>query len=60
MSISMNVADDNKAATIKINGRFDFSLHNDFRKSYKDVTLSAGICQQLNIWIVRHWVCFYC
>ncbi len=42
MSISMNVADDNKTATLKINGRFDFSLHNDFRKSYKDVALSAG------------------
>ena len=42
MSVAMNVADDNKTATIKINGRFDFSLHNDFRKSYKDVTLNAG------------------
>jgi len=42
MSISINVSDDNKSATIKINGRFDFSLHNDFRKSYKDVVLKAG------------------
>ena len=42
MSISINVLKDNKSATIKINGRFDFSLHNDFRKSYKDVNLTAG------------------
>ena len=42
MSVSINVSDDNKSATIKINGRFDFSLHNDFRKSYKDVALSSG------------------
>lgn len=42
MSISINVSDDNKAVTIKINGRFDFSLHNEFRKAYKDVSLSGG------------------
>lgn len=42
MGVTMNVAADNKSATIKINGRFDFSLHNEFRKSYKDVNLSAG------------------
>ncbi|RDH84677.1 MAG: anti-anti-sigma factor [endosymbiont of Galathealinum brachiosum] len=42
MSISMSVAGDNKTATMKISGRFDFSLHNDFRKAYKDVNISAG------------------
>lgn len=42
MSISINISEDNKSATIKINGRFDFSLHNDFRKSYKDVSLPSG------------------
>jgi len=42
MSISINVATDKKSATIKIIGRFDFSLHNEFRKAYKDVTLSSG------------------
>jgi len=42
MGISINVSGDNKTATIKINGRFDFSLHNDFRKSYKDVVLQSG------------------
>jgi len=42
MSVTINVSDDKKNATIKINGRFDFSLHNDFRKSYKDVVLSSG------------------
>jgi len=42
MSISINVSEDNKSATMKIMGRFDFSLHNDFRKAYKDVSLSGG------------------
>ena len=41
MSVSMNSTDD-KSATIKINGRFDFSLHNEFRKSYKDIVLNNG------------------
>ncbi len=41
MGVSINVSDD-KSATIKINGRFDFSLHNEFRKSYKDVILKSG------------------
>ena len=43
MSISINLSQDNKSATIKINGRFDFSLHNVFRKSYKDINLTAGV-----------------
>ena len=42
MSVTVAVQD-NKLATIKINGRFDFSLHTDFRKSYKDVSLSNGV-----------------
>jgi len=42
MSVSINTTDDNRSATIKINGRFDFSLHNDFRKSYKNVSISGG------------------
>lgn len=42
MSVSILVSNDSKTANIKINGRFDFSLHNEFRKSYKDVVLSAG------------------
>ena len=42
MGISINVQNDNKSATIKISGRFDFSLHNDFRKSYKEVVLTSG------------------
>lgn len=42
MSISINVSEDTKAVIMKINGRFDFSLHNEFRKAYKDVSLSGG------------------
>ena len=42
MSVTINVSNENSTATIKIDGRFDFSLHNDFRKSYKDVNLKNG------------------
>jgi len=42
MGISVNVSGDNKSAIIKVNGRFDFSLHNEFRKSYKDVVMTSG------------------
>lgn len=42
MSVSINISDDGKTASLRINGRFDFSLHNEFRKSYKDINLSSG------------------
>ena len=42
MSVSVNISGDKKIATIDINRRFDLSLHNDFRKGYKDVNLSSG------------------
>jgi len=42
MSVTIDVSNDNKTATIKINGRFDFSLHSEFRKAYKDVKLDNG------------------
>jgi len=43
MSVTIDVSSDKNTATIKINGRFDFSLHNEFRKSYKDVVLKNGV-----------------
>ena len=43
MSVTIDVSSDKNTATIKINGRFDFSLHNEFRKSYKDVSLKNGV-----------------
>ena len=42
MGITANVSGDNKTVTIKVNGRFDFSLHNEFRKSYKDIDMANG------------------
>lgn len=42
MAISVSVSDDKRIATIKIKGRFDFSLHNEFRKAYKDLTIKGG------------------
>ncbi len=42
MSVNTNISDDGRTASIRINGRFDFSLHNDFRKSYKDISLQGG------------------
>ncbi len=43
MSISIDVVEGSNTATIKVNGRFDFSVHNEFRKSYKDVNISNGV-----------------
>ena len=42
MSISTNVSSDGKSVTLKVSGRFDFSVHNEFRKAYKDIDMQAG------------------
>jgi len=42
MSIVVGTSDDGKVTTIVINGRFDFSLHGEFRKAYKDRGVNAG------------------
>lgn len=42
MAISVSVSKDNRIATIRIKGRFDFSLHNEFRKAYKDLAIKGG------------------
>ncbi len=36
MGIETSVSEDGKTITISVNGRFDFSVHKDFRNSYKD------------------------
>jgi len=36
MSVSTSESDDGKTVTIKVDGRFDFSVHKDFRNAYKD------------------------
>ena len=35
MSVTTNFARDSKALTIKVNGRFDFSKHSEFRQAYE-------------------------
>ncbi len=42
MSINASTSADNKEAILKISGRFDFSLHNEFRNAYKDIVVTAG------------------
>ncbi|MCW9014748.1 MAG: STAS domain-containing protein [Gammaproteobacteria bacterium] len=42
MSISVDVSGDKKQVRLKISGRFDFSLHNEFRKAYKDIGITGG------------------
>jgi len=42
MSITSSKSDDGKALTLKVAGKFDFSMHNDFRKAYKDEVISSG------------------
>lgn len=34
MSLTKSVSADGKSVTIKINGRFDFSVHQEFREAY--------------------------
>ena len=36
MGIATSTSDDGKVITMKIDGRFDFSLHKDFRQAYKE------------------------
>ena len=43
MGISVGLSNDQKMLTIKINGRFDFSMHNEFRNSYKDQEMKNGV-----------------
>lgn len=42
MSVSVTASDDGKTVSLKISGRFDFSLHNEFRKAYKDLSITGG------------------
>ena len=42
MSVTATVSGDNNTAILKVSGRFDFSIHNDFRKAYKDINLARG------------------
>lgn len=41
MSISSTKANDGRNITITISDRFDFSLHQDFRESYRDVQVNG-------------------
>lgn len=34
MALTRNISADGKVVTIKINGRFDFSVHQEFREAY--------------------------
>lgn len=41
MSISATLSDSGNEVTISVDGRFDFSLHKDFRDAYRDHQPSA-------------------
>lgn len=36
MPVTSNVSEDGRELSIKVNGRFDFSLHQSFREAYKN------------------------
>jgi anti-anti-sigma factor len=38
MSVQHNLSKDGDELTIRVNGRFDFSAHGDFRAAYQSVT----------------------
>ena len=48
MNISVAVSDDRKSVTLNVSGRFDFSMHNDFRKAYKGLGLN-GVTYDVNL-----------
>lgn len=43
MTISITESDDKKSVFVKVKGRFDFSIHNEFRKAYRDVSIPGGV-----------------
>lgn len=36
MSITAQLSKDGKTTTVRINGNFDYNVHSDFRKAYRD------------------------
>lgn len=48
MSITAKVLENEKKVVIDVQGRFDFSLHADFRKAYKDC-VGAGTAFQIDL-----------
>ena len=40
MTVSVAVSEDGKSVNLRVDGRFDFSVHNEFRKAYKDLALT--------------------
>lgn len=47
MGVTAQQADDGKTVTITVDGRFDFSVHKDFRNTYKD--FDAGMNFRVNL-----------
>ena len=48
MTISSTVSDSSNTVTIKILGNFDFSLHSEFRNSYRNQT-GAGMTYSVDL-----------
>jgi len=42
VGVTTEQSDDEKTVTIKVDGRFDFSVHKDFRNAYKDYSDSLN------------------
>lgn len=42
MAITKNISADGKTLTIRVNGRFDFSAHQEFREAYSHDAKSAS------------------
>lgn len=41
MSLTSSVSDDGRTVTINVSGRFDFSVHREFREVYKGMDVST-------------------
>jgi len=47
MTSAVNHRIDDNRATLALSGRFDFSIHRDFRKNYEDILGTSGVKELL-------------
>lgn len=53
MSVKSNMSSDGKTVTIQIMGKFDFSLHREFRNAFND-TAGAGVTYIVDLRAVEY------
>lgn len=49
MSVSQEISSDGKKVMIKINGRFDYKMSQDFRNTYRGLARQEGVAYHVNL-----------